>query len=70
MGRPRRRESKVAARGAARFFNTSILWIRLNKLQEIVDKCGGFIPLPIILNNKTVNPKDGRRIQPTFHSLR
>jgi phosphoglucomutase len=41
-----------------RFFNTNNLWIRLDKLQEIVDKFGGFIPLPMIKNNKTVDPKD------------
>ena len=41
-----------------KFFNTNNLWIRLDKLQEIVDKCGGFIPLPMIMNNKTVDPKD------------
>eukprot|EP00554_Chaetoceros_debilis_P005563 CAMPEP_0194072476 /NCGR_PEP_ID=MMETSP0149-20130528/221_1 /TAXON_ID=122233 /ORGANISM="Chaetoceros debilis, Strain MM31A-1" /LENGTH=1057 /DNA_ID=CAMNT_0038752367 /DNA_START=46 /DNA_END=3219 /DNA_ORIENTATION=+ len=42
-----------------RFFNTNNLWIRLDKLKEIIDKFGGFIPLPMILNNKTVDPKDG-----------
>mmetsp|Transcript_4311 Transcript_4311/g.5598 ORF Transcript_4311/g.5598 Transcript_4311/m.5598 type:complete len:1075 (-) Transcript_4311:1349-4573(-) len=41
-----------------RFFNTNNLWIRLDKLKEIIDKFGGFIPLPMIKNNKTVNPKD------------
>jgi phosphoglucomutase len=41
-----------------RFFNTNNLWIRLDKLQEIIDAQGGFIPLPMIRNNKTVNPKD------------
>lgn len=41
-----------------RFFNTNNLWIRLDKLQETIDKCGGFIPLPMIKNNKTVDPKD------------
>lgn len=40
------------------FFNTNNLWIRLDKLQEIVDKFGGFIPLPMIMNSKTVDPKD------------
>jgi len=41
-----------------KFFNTNNLWIRLDKLQEIVNKFGGFIPLPMIKNNKTVDPKD------------
>jgi UDP-N-acetylglucosamine pyrophosphorylase len=36
------------------FFNTNNLWIRLDKLKEIMDKFGGFIPLPMIKNKKTV----------------
>jgi len=40
------------------FFNTNNLWIRLDKLKEIVIKSGGFIPLPMIKNSKTVDPKD------------
>ena len=41
-----------------RFFNTNNLWIRLDKLKEIINANGGFIPLPMIKNKKTVNPKD------------
>jgi len=41
-----------------RFFNTNNLWIRLDKLKEIIDKSGGFIPVPMIKNKKTVDPKD------------
>lgn len=41
-----------------RFFNTNNLWIRLDKLKEIIDKFGGFIPLPMIMNKKTVDPKN------------
>jgi phosphoglucomutase/UDP-N-acetylglucosamine pyrophosphorylase len=41
-----------------KYFNTNNLWIRLDKLKEIVDKFGGFIPLPMIMNKKTVDPKD------------
>ena len=37
-------------------------YVQLNKeykeLKEIVDKNGGFIPLPMIKNKKTVDPKD------------
>lgn len=43
-----------------RFFNTNNLWIRLDKLKEIVEKFGGFIPLPMIMNSKTVDPKDDK----------
>ena len=42
-----------------KFFNTNSLWIRLDKLKEIVDSNGGFIPLPMIKIKKTVDPKDG-----------
>jgi hypothetical protein len=31
-----------------RFFNTNNLWIRLDKLKEIIDQNGGFIPLPMM----------------------
>lgn len=41
-----------------RYFNTNNLWIRLDKLKEIMDANGGFIPLPMIMNSKTVDPKD------------
>ncbi len=41
-----------------RFFNTNNLWIRLDKLKEIITANGGFIPLPMIMNKKTVDPKD------------
>jgi len=41
-----------------KFFNTNNLWIRLDKLKEIIDKFGGYIPLPMIKNSKTVDPKD------------
>ncbi|KAL3917055.1 MAG: hypothetical protein SGILL_004892 [Bacillariaceae sp.] len=41
-----------------RYFNTNNLWIRLDKLKEIINANGGFIPLPMIMNKKTVDPKD------------
>jgi UDP-N-acetylglucosamine pyrophosphorylase len=41
-----------------RFFNTNSLWVPLDKLKEIVEKFGGFIPLPMIKNKKMVDPKD------------
>ena len=41
-----------------RFFNTNNLWVRLDKLKEVINKSGGFIPLPMIKNKKTVDPKD------------
>jgi phosphoglucomutase len=41
-----------------RYFNTNNLWIRLDKLKDIINDNGGFIPLPMIKNKKTVDPKD------------
>jgi phosphoglucomutase len=41
-----------------RYFNTNNLWIRLDKLKEIINANGGFIPLPMIMNKKTVDPKN------------
>ena len=41
-----------------RFFNTNNLWVRLDLLKEQITKGGGLIPLPMIKNGKTVDPKD------------
>jgi UDP-N-acetylglucosamine pyrophosphorylase len=41
-----------------RFFNTNNLWIRLDHLKTLLNARGGFIPLPIIKNAKTVDPRD------------
>ena len=41
-----------------RFFNTNNLWVRLDLLKEAITAKGGFIPLPMIKNGKTVDPKD------------
>jgi UDP-N-acetylglucosamine pyrophosphorylase len=41
-----------------RFFNTNNLWLRLDRLKELLEAKGGFIPLPIIKNVKTVDPRD------------
>jgi len=40
------------------YFNTNNLWVDLTKLKEIIDKSGGAIPLPVMLNDKTVDPRD------------
>ncbi|MCP4849548.1 MAG: UTP--glucose-1-phosphate uridylyltransferase [Verrucomicrobiaceae bacterium] len=41
-----------------RFFNTNNLWLRLDLLKGILDTVGGVLPLPVIVNRKTVNPRD------------
>merc|ERR1719379_1303416 len=40
------------------YFNTNNLWLRLSALQKLIDESGGAIKLPVILNGKTVDPKD------------
>jgi phosphoglucomutase len=42
-----------------KYFNTNNLWVRLDKLKELMEARGGFVPLPTILNNKTVDPQNG-----------
>ena len=41
-----------------RYFNTNNLWIRLDVLKEFLDAHGGVMPLPVIRNVKTVDPRD------------
>ncbi len=40
-----------------RFFNTNNLWIRLDALKPLLETSGGFLPLPLIKNRKTVDPR-------------
>lgn len=40
-----------------KFFNTNNLWVRLDMLKTLMDSKGGFVPLPTILNGKTVDPQ-------------
>jgi UTP--glucose-1-phosphate uridylyltransferase len=41
-----------------RYFNTNNLWIRLDRLFEELTRGSGFIPLPLIRNEKNVDPRD------------
>jgi UDP-N-acetylglucosamine pyrophosphorylase len=40
-----------------KYFNTNNLWIRLDLLKALMNARGGFVPLPTILNSKTVDPQ-------------
>lgn len=40
-----------------RYFNTNNLWINLERLQQALDQQGGFLPLAVIRNSKTVDPR-------------
>ena len=41
-----------------RYFNTNNLWIRLDRLFEELTAGSGYIPLPLIRNEKNVDPRD------------
>ncbi len=41
-----------------RYFNTNNLWIRLDALRDFQQANGGIIPLPVIRNTKTVDPRN------------
>ncbi|HEX8083826.1 MAG TPA: UTP--glucose-1-phosphate uridylyltransferase [Solirubrobacteraceae bacterium] len=41
-----------------RYFNTNTLWIDLRALKYTLDGHGGVLPLPMIVNRKTVDPAD------------
>ena len=49
-----------------RYSNTNNLWLRLDALAEALERGGGFLPLPTILNPKTVDPHDPAST-PVFH---
>ena len=39
-----------------RYFNTNNLWIRLDRLKELLERHGGALALPLIVNAKPVDP--------------
>ncbi len=41
-----------------RYFNTNNLWLRLSALSEALDAGGGILPLPLIVNAKSLDPRD------------
>jgi UTP--glucose-1-phosphate uridylyltransferase len=41
-----------------RYFNTNSLWLRLDLLKEQLAADAGVLPLPMIRNNKTIDPRD------------
>merc|ERR1719310_198774 len=44
--------------GKYKFFNTNNLWVNLPALKATFEKFGGLLPLPVIKNGKTVDPRD------------
>lgn len=47
------------------YFNTNNLWIRLDSLAELLQQNQDFVPLPLIKNAKTVDPRD-KTSKPVF----
>lgn len=41
-----------------RFFNTNTLWLRVSHLRRALEDDNGALPLPLIKNTKTVDPRD------------
>ena len=41
-----------------RFFNTNNLWLRLDRMRDALAASHGALPLPLIRNQKTVDPRD------------
>jgi UTP--glucose-1-phosphate uridylyltransferase len=44
--------------GRHRFFNTNNLWVHLPSLDRLLDVNNGFLPLPTVVNRKTLDPRD------------
>jgi len=44
--------------GKYKYFNTNNLWVNLEALKKTIDENGGVLPLPVIKNAKTVDPRD------------
>jgi UTP--glucose-1-phosphate uridylyltransferase len=42
-----------------RFYNTNSLWVDLRALAKLLKKLDGVLGLPLIINEKTVDPRDG-----------
>ncbi len=40
------------------YFNTNSIWLRLDLLKNALAEAGGVLPLPMIRNRKTVDPRD------------
>jgi UTP--glucose-1-phosphate uridylyltransferase len=43
-----------------RYYNTNTLWVDLDLLAQRLDSTGGVLSLPLIVNRKTVDPRDQR----------
>lgn len=46
--------------GRYRYFNTNNLWIHLPALRDQLRAHGGVLPLPVLINRKTLDPRDAQ----------
>jgi len=46
-----------------KYFNTNNLWLDLQALKAQFDKNGGSLPLPVMKNSKTVDPRDKKSLK-------
>lgn len=55
-----RDQDKAYAQDISRhpYFNTNSMWIRIDALKKKLEKYHGVLPLPVIVNHKTVDPTD------------
>lgn len=44
--------------GRHSYFNTNNLWVHLPTLRHLLGEHGGFLPLPTVVNRKTLDPRD------------
>ena len=53
-------DDKDAAQDIAKhpYFNTNNIWVRIDVLRDMLAEHDGVLPLPVIINNKTVDPTD------------
>jgi len=43
-----------------KFFNTNNLWVNLPKLKAKMEECEGVLPLPVMRNAKSIDPRDSQ----------
>jgi len=55
---PPEEEKQFQGVGRYKYFNTNNLWVDLTKLKAAFDKAGGSLPLPVMVNDKTVDPRN------------
>ncbi len=55
---PQEEESEFQDITVYKYFNTNTLWVNLVALKALLKEKGNMIPLPLIINSKTVDPRD------------